>query len=146
MLAELVWDCRGLVASQKQLEGGEGDSAYHVVNWSHIKALYWARRVQFDHLSVLHQSMDGQVQLLKRAEKDRVEQEVIRADFVLPVLRLPSASRTEVALEEELGACIPRVFKGKIVCIFCDAVRIWLDHDNGFLHTPQPLSSGMITM
>ena len=68
MLAELVWDCRGRVVSQKQ--GDEGDSAYHVVNWSHIKSLYWARLVQFDHLSVLHRSMDGQVQLLKRAEKD----------------------------------------------------------------------------
>ncbi len=58
--------------------------------------------------------MDGQVQLLKRAEKDVVEQEVIRADFVLLILRLPSASRTHVALEEELGACIPTVFKGNI--------------------------------
>ncbi len=90
--------------------------------------------------------MDGQVQLLKRADKDEIEQEVIRADFVLPVLRLPSASRTQVALEEELGACIPTVFKGNIVYIFCNAVRIWLDHDNGVLHTPQPLSTGMITM
>ena len=52
-----------------------------------------------------------------------------------------------LALEEELGACIPTVFKGNIVYIFCDAVRIWRDHDNlnGVLHTPQPLSTG-ITM
>jgi hypothetical protein len=69
--------------------------------------------------------MDGQVKLLKRAEKDEVEQEVIMADFVLRVLRLPSASRTQVALEEELGACIPTVYKGNIVYIFCDAARIW---------------------
>jgi hypothetical protein len=144
VLAELVWDCRGRVASQKQ--GDEGDSAHHVVNWSHIKAQYWARLVQFDHLSVLHRSMDGQVQLLKRAEKDEVEQEAIRADFVRPVLRLQSASRTQVALEEELGACIPTVFKRDIVYIFCDAVRIWRDHDNGVLHTPQPLSTGVITI
>jgi hypothetical protein len=100
MLAKLVWDCRGRVASQKQ--GDEGDSAYHVVNWSHIKARYWARLVQIDHLSVLHRSMDGQVQLLKRAEKDEVEQEVIRADFVRRVLRrrvlrAPSAMSHSVA-------------------------------------------------
>ncbi len=50
--------------------------------------------------------MDGQDQLLKRAEKEKVEQEVIRAYCVLWVLRLQSTSRTEVALEEELGACI----------------------------------------
>ena len=50
-----------------------------------------------------------------------------------------------LALEEELGACIPTVFKGNIVYIFCDAVRIWRDHDNAVLHTPQPLSTG-ITM
>ena len=93
--------------------------------------------------------MDGQGKLLKRTEKDEVEQEVIRAYFVRPVLRLPSASRTQVlgqvALKEELGACIPTVFKGNIGYIFCDAVRIWQDHDNGVLHTPQPLSTG-ITM
>ncbi len=64
VLAGLVWDCRGRVASQKQ--GDEGDSAYHVVNWSHKKAQNWARLVQFEHSSVLHQSIDGQVQLLKR--------------------------------------------------------------------------------
>ncbi len=64
VLAELVWDCRGRVASQKQ--GDEGDSAYHVVNWGHIKARNWARLVQFEHSSVLHRSIDGQVKLLKR--------------------------------------------------------------------------------
>jgi hypothetical protein len=87
--------------------------------------------------------MDGQVQLLKRTEKDKVEHEVIRAEFVLRVLRLPSASRTQV--EEDLGACIPTVFNRNIAYIFCDAVRIWRDHDDGVLHTPQPLSTG-ITM
>ena len=50
-----------------------------------------------------------------------------------------------MALEEELGACIPTVFKGNIVYIICDAVKIWLDHDNGVLHTPQALSTA-ITM
>ncbi len=39
-------------------------------------------------------------------------------------------STLALALEEELGACIPTVFKGNIVYIFCDAVRIWRDHDN----------------
>jgi hypothetical protein len=79
--------------------------------------------------------------MLKKTEK--VEHEVIRADFVLRVLRLPSTSRTQVALEEELGACIPTVFEGNIVYIFCDSVRIWRDHDNGVLHTPQPVSTGI---
>ncbi len=41
------------------------------------------------------------------------------------------------------GACIPTVFKGNIVYIFFDAVRIWRDHYNGVLHTPQPLSTGI---
>ena len=115
-----------------------------MVNWRHIKAWYWARLVQFDHLSVLHRSMDGQVKFLKRAEKDKVEQEVIRAYFVLPVLRLPSASRThwQVALEEELGACIPTVLKGNIVYIICYAGDIGWDQDNGVLHAPLPLSTG----
>ena len=57
---------------------------------------------------------------------------------------LLSASRTQVALEEKLGACIPTVFKENIAYIFCDAVRIWRDHDDGVLHTPQPLSTGII--
>ncbi len=65
----------------------------------------------------------------------------MRADFVRRVLRRPSSSRTQVALEEELGAGIPTVFKGNIVYIICDAVRIWRDHDNGVLLTPQPLST-----
>ncbi len=39
------------------------------------------------------------------------------------------------------GVHIPTVFKGNIVYIFCDAVRIWRDHDNGVLHTPQALST-----
>ena len=87
--------------------------------------------------------MDGQVHLLKRAEKDEVEQEVVRADFVRLVLGQPSARRTQVALEEELGACILTVFKGCIVYIFCDAVGIWQDHYHGVLPTPQPFRTGI---
>ena len=107
-----------------------------MVDWSHIKALDRARLVQFEHSSVLHWSMNGQGQLLKCAEKDEV---VIMADFVRRVLGRPSSSRAQVALEEELGACIPTVFKGNIVYFFCNAVRIWRDHDDGILHTPQPV-------
>jgi hypothetical protein len=42
---------------------------------SHIKALYWTRLIKFHYflVSILHWSMDGQVQLLKHAEKDQVE-------------------------------------------------------------------------
>jgi hypothetical protein len=115
-----------------------------VVSWSHIKARYGARLVQFEDPSILHRSMDGQLKLLKRAEKDQVVHEVIRADFVRWVLRLPSGRRTQVALEEELGTRtgIPTVVKRNIGNIFCDVVRIWRDHDNGVLHTPQRLSTG----
>ena len=69
--------------------------------------------------------MNGQDQLLKCAEKDEVDQEVIRANFVRRVLGRPSASGTQVALEEELGACIPTVGKGNIVNFYCNAVRKW---------------------
>ncbi len=53
-----------------------------MVNWHHIKALYLTRLVQFEYFSILHRSVDGLVELLKRAEKDQVEQEVVRAYFV----------------------------------------------------------------
>jgi hypothetical protein len=53
-----------------------------MVNWSDIKARCRGRLIQFENCSSLHRSMDGQIQLLKSAEKDQVEQEVIRAYFV----------------------------------------------------------------
>jgi hypothetical protein len=87
--------------------------------------------------------MNGQGQLLKCAEKDEVDQEVIRANFVRRVLGRPSARRTQVALEEELGACIPTVVKGNIVNIFFNAVRKWRDNDDGILHTPQTVRKGI---
>ena len=62
-------------ARNKELRGGP---AYHVVDWSHVKVRCRGRLAQFEHTSVLHWSMDGQVQRLKRAEKDQVDQEVIR--------------------------------------------------------------------
>ena len=86
-----------------------------MVNWSHIKARNRAWLVQFEHSSVLHWSLNGQDQFLKCAEKDEVDQKVIRANFVRRVLGRPPASGTQVALEEELGACIPTVVKGNIV-------------------------------
>jgi hypothetical protein len=72
--------------------------------------------------------MDGQIQLLKSAEKDQVEQEVIRTYFVRWVLRLAPASWTQVAGEEELGSCIPHIFPRNISFIFCNTVRIGRDH------------------
>ena len=111
-----------------------------MVNWGHIKARNRARLVQFENSSVLHWSMNGQVQLLKCAEKDEVDQEVIRANFVLRVLGRPSASRTQVALEEELGACIPTVVKGNIVKF---VNFLWRDNDDGILHTPQTVRKGI---
>jgi hypothetical protein len=41
---------------------------------------------------------------------------------------LEPMSRTQVALEEELGACIPTVFKGNIVYFFCNAASGNYDH------------------
>ncbi len=56
------------------------------------KARCKGRLIQFEHSSVLHWSVDGQVQLLKSAEKDQVEQKVIiRAFFVRWVLKLAPA-------------------------------------------------------
>ncbi len=59
------------------------------------------------------------------------------------VLRIPPASRTQVA-GEELGACIPHVCPRNIMIgyIFRDAVRIQQDHEGGVLHESQPLSTG----
>ena len=90
--------------------------------------------------------MDGQIQLLKSAEKDQVEQEVIRTNFVRWVLRLAPASWTQVACEEELSACIPHVFPRNISCILRDAVRIGRNHENCVLLAAQPLSAGIKTV
>ncbi len=74
--------------------------------------------------------MDGQIQLFKSAEKDQVEQEVIRTYFGRWVLGLAPANWTQVAGEDELGMCIPHVFPRIISCIFHNTVRIGRDHKN----------------
>ncbi len=58
--------------------------------------------------------MDGQIQLLKSADKDQDEQEVVRTYFIRWVLLLTPASWTQVESEEALGACIPHVFQRNI--------------------------------
>jgi hypothetical protein len=80
VLAELVWDRRSRVTSQKQ--GNQGHSAEHVGYRSNIYARDRGRVVEFEHFSILHRPMDGQVQILKGAEEDQLEQQVIWADFV----------------------------------------------------------------
>jgi hypothetical protein len=80
VLAEPVWDSRCRVSSKKQ--GKEGHSANHIGDRSDVKAWDWGRVVEFDNASVLHWPMDGQDQLLKGAEEDQIEQEVIWAEFV----------------------------------------------------------------
>ncbi len=104
------------------------------------------RLIQFEHCNSLHRSMDGQIQLLKSTEKDQVEQKVIRPYFVRWVLRLAPASWTQLAGEEQLGACLPHVFPRNISFIFRDTVRIGRDHEICVLHTAQPLSAGIKTV
>ncbi len=57
-------------------------SAYHIGYRSHIGAWEWGRVVEFEHSSVLHWPMEEQVQLVKGAEEDQMEQQVIWADSV----------------------------------------------------------------
>ena len=80
VLAELVWDRRSRVTSQKQ--GNQGHSAQHVGYRSYIEARDRGRIVEFEQLSILHRPMDGQVQSLKGAEEDQLEQQVIWSYFV----------------------------------------------------------------
>ncbi len=47
-----------------------------------MQARDWGRVVEFEHFSILHRPMDGQVQILKGAEEDQLEKQVIWADFV----------------------------------------------------------------
>jgi hypothetical protein len=75
-----------------------------MVNWSHIKARCRGRLIHFEHSSAFNRSMDGQIQLLKSAEKDQVVQKVVRTYFVKWVLRMEPARWTQVEGEEELGA------------------------------------------
>jgi hypothetical protein len=62
--------------------------------------------------------------------------EVIRADFMIWVLREPGISWTQAAGKEELGASIPTVFQGDILENLLNAVRIRRDNADGVLHTP----------
>ena len=74
-LAVQMRDCWGWVSSQKQ--GHKGDSANHVLCWSHIQTRCRGWFVQLDHPRVLHRSLDWQIQLLKGAEEYKLAQEII---------------------------------------------------------------------
>ncbi len=86
--------------------------------------------------------MDGQLQLLKGAEEDQIEQQVIWADSVRWILGwsttsllVPVApeglSATKVAGEEELRVGIPTVLERNISWVILNVVRKWRDYDYG---------------
>jgi hypothetical protein len=91
-----------------------GDSAHHVSCKSHIETWYWGWFIKLDHPSIFHGSFDGQRKLLKGAEEIQVVPEIVWARFVPPVLWLSSASRAQMAAEEELGQCCPTVFQEQV--------------------------------
>ncbi len=63
-----------------QQDTTQGGELCHIGNWSHIKARDQGRFVQFeDSCVLLHRLMDGKIQVLKCAEENQVEQEVISA-------------------------------------------------------------------
>ena len=53
--------------------------------------------------------------------------------FVYTVLWLPSILRTQIALEKQLGTCIPTVFQGDIMTILLDTVRIQWNNKHSVL-------------
>ncbi len=55
---------------------------------------------------------------------------------VVAVLRLPSILWTQIALEKELGTCIPTVLQFYLKTILLNAVRIWWNYNNGVLRIP----------
>ena len=56
--------------------------------------------------------------------------------FVGAVLRLSCILWTQIALEKELGMCIPTVLQVNIKMILLNAVRIWWYYNNRVLHIP----------
>jgi hypothetical protein len=64
--------------------------------------------------------------------------EVIRAEFVMLILRGPAILWSQVAGKVELGASIPTVFQGDILGNLLNSVRIRRDNKDGVLHTTTP--------
>ena len=57
-------------------------------------------------------------------------------NFVFAVLWLSSMLWTQIALEKELGTCIPTVLQVNIKMILLNAVRIWWNYNNRVLRIP----------
>ena len=57
-------------------------------------------------------------------------------NFVVAALLLASMLWTQIALEKELGTCIPTVFQGYFKTNLLNAVRIWWNYNNGVLRIP----------
>ena len=62
-------------------------------------------------------------------------EQIIWAVFVVSVLRQSTIPWTQMAREEELGACIPTVFQGDIMMILLNTERIRWNNNDGFVHT-----------
>ncbi len=131
VLAVPVRDCRGRVPIQ--MAGHQGDSTHHVLCRSHVEAWCWGWFIKLDHPSIFHGSFDGQRKLLKGAEENQEERDIVRASLVAACLRQSAALWAQVAAEEELGPYSPTVFQGNIMAIFLNAVRKWRNNQNSIL-------------
>jgi hypothetical protein len=98
-----------------------------------VEAWCWGWFIKLDHPSIFHGSFDGQRKLLKGAEENQEERDIVRASLVAACLRQSSALWAQVAAEEELGMYSPTVFQGNIMAIFLDAVRKWRNNQNSIL-------------
>ncbi len=121
----LVRDCRSRVAIQKA--GHQGDSTHHVL----CRCRGWF--IKLDQPSIFNGSLDWQPKLLKGAEENQEERDIVWASLVAASLRQSSVLWAQVAAEEELGLCSPTVIQGNIMVIFLDAVRIWWNNQNSIL-------------
>ncbi len=59
------------------------------------------------------------------------------SNFVGTVFWLSSMLWTQIALEKELGTCIPTILQVNIKTIFLNAVRIWWNYNYSVLHIPK---------
>jgi hypothetical protein len=99
-----------------------------------VEAWCWGWFIKLDHPSIFHGPFDGQRKLLKGAEENQEERDIVRASLVAACLRQSAALWAQVAAEEELGPCSPTVFQGNIMAIFLNAVRILRDYNDCVLH------------
>ncbi len=134
-------DCQSRITIQKA--GHQGDSTHHAFSRSHVETWCWGWFIKLDHPSIFHGFLDGQRKLLKGAEENQVENDIVWACFVAASLRQSSVLWAQVA-EEELGPCSPTVFQSNIMVIFLDAVRIWWNNQYSILHKSSTTASFLV--